>query len=178
MKAENVFDWQPENAQSSQNHRTAKKRPDIRNNSHWGIGSDKIMARCTRESSIEGKRNPPQSWAEARVPSRSTSNDAEHMGGHRQIDQKPSSRTFPDLVCLFSSGACSCRCCDNVSIFSYFFREDLPCCFNYWVHFSFRYRWRFSWSKKERCFLPGKTVQLTEMQSIAMRLATRHMGPN
>ena len=31
--------------------------------------------------------------------------DAEHMGGQWQIDQKPSSRTFPDLVCLFSSGA-------------------------------------------------------------------------
>ena len=59
MKPENVLDWQPENAQSPQNQRTAKKRPDIRNNSHWGIGSDKIRARCTRESSIEGKRKPP-----------------------------------------------------------------------------------------------------------------------
>ena len=114
-----------------QNQRTAKKRPDIRNNSHWGIGSDKIRARCTRESSIEGKRSPPQSWAEAREPSRSTLDDAEHMGGQWQIDQKPSSRTFPDLVCLFSSNACSCWCCDNVSFFSSFFREDLPCWFNY-----------------------------------------------
>ena len=88
---------EPENSQ--------EKARYIRNNSHWGIGSDKIMARCTRESSIEGKRNPPQSWAEAREPSRSTLDDAEHMGGQWQIDQKPSSRTFPDLVCLFSSGA-------------------------------------------------------------------------
>ena len=177
MKPENVFDWQPENAQSSQNQRTAKKRPDIRNNSHWGIGSDKIMARCTRESSIEGKRNPPQSWAEARVPSRSTSNDAEHMGGHRQIDQKPSSRTFPDLVCLFSSNACSCWCCDNVSFSApssertFLVGLIIECTSVLGTDGD-------SSIVKRKVLLPGKTVQLTEKQSIAVRLATLHIGPN
>ena len=44
---------------------------------------------------------------------------------------------------------CSCWCCDNVSFFSSFFREDLPCWFNDWVHFLFRHRWRFFDSKKK-----------------------------
>ena len=33
--------------------------------------------------------------------------------------------------------------------FSSFFREDLPCWFNDWVHFLFRHRWRFFDSKKK-----------------------------
>ena len=58
MKPENVLDWQPENAQSSQNQRTAKKRPDIRNNSHWGIGSDKVWQDAPGKVQLREKKPP------------------------------------------------------------------------------------------------------------------------
>ena len=80
------------------------KRPENRKTATGGSARKKY-GKMTRESSDEGKRNPPQFWAEAKEPTRSTPDVAEHMGGQWQNDQKPSSRTFPDLVCLFSSGA-------------------------------------------------------------------------
>ena len=79
----------------------AMKRPENRKTATGGSARKKY-GKMTRESSDEGQRNPPQFWAE---PTRSTPDVAEHMGGQWQNDQKPSSRTFPDLVCLFSSGA-------------------------------------------------------------------------
>ena len=66
------------------------------------------------------------------------------MGGQRQIDQRPSSRTFPDLVCLFSPGVFVHVGGVTMFLFSSYFREDLPCGMKLnCAHFPVRYRRRF-----------------------------------
>ena len=91
-----------------------KKQKAQKANSHWGIGLVKSIARCTLGKFRKGvQRNPLQFWAEAKEPSRSTPDDAEHMGGQWQNDWRPSSRTFPDLVSLFSLVLCEMLWCDN-----------------------------------------------------------------
>ena len=126
----------------------AMKRPENRKTATGGSARKKY-SKMTRESSDEGKRNPPQFWAEAKEPTRSTPDVAEHMGGQWQNDQKPSSRTFPDLVCLFSSGALFHVSGVTMFFFSFYSERIYLVAWFFCVFFPFRYRWRFLESREK-----------------------------
>ena len=122
---------------------------DIRNNSHWGIGSDKVWQDAPGKVQLRDKDTPrspgrrPESPPGARLMMQST----------WVVSGRSTRNPALELSLIWSVCSrlvlCSCWCCDNVSFFSYFFREDLPCWFNCWVHFRFRHRWRFFDSKKK-----------------------------
>ena len=122
---------------------------DIRNNSHWGIGSDKVWQDAPGKVQLRDKDTPrspgrrPESLPGARLMLQST----------WVVSGRSTRNPALELSLIWSVCSrlvlCSCWCCDNVSFFSSFFREDLPCWFNYWVHFRFRHRWRFFGSKKK-----------------------------
>ena len=124
------------------------KRPENRKTATGGSARKKY-SKMTRESSDEGKRNPPQFWAEAKEPTRSTPDVAEHMGGQWQIDHRPSSRTFPDLVCLFSSGALFHVSGVTMFSFSFYSERIYLVAWFFCVFFPFRYRWRFLESREK-----------------------------
>ena len=132
---------EPENSQ--------EKARYIRNNSHWGIGSDKVWQDAPGKVQLRDKDTPrspgrrPESLPGARLMMQST----------WVVSGRSTRNPALELSLIWSVCSrlvlCSCWCCDNVSFFSSFFREDLPCWFNDWVHFLFRHRWRFFDSKKK-----------------------------
>ena len=126
-----------ENAQISQNQRTAKKRPDIRNNSHWGIGSDKVWQDAPGKVQLREKETP-------RSPGRRPESLPVADRPETQLSNFPWFGLFVLIWCFVHAGVVT-----MFLFFSSFFREDLPCWFNDWVHFLFRHRWRFFDSKKK-----------------------------
>ena len=149
---------------------------DIRNNSHWGIGSDKVWQDAPGKVQLRDKDTP-----------RSPGRRPECLPGARLMLQstwvvigRSTRNPALELSLIWSVCShlvlCSCWCCDNVS-FSAPSSER-----TFLVGFIIECTSVLgtdgdSSIVKRKVLLPGKTVQLTEKQSIAVRLATLHIGP-
>ena len=115
-----------ENAQISQNQRTAKKRPDIRNNSHWGIGSDKVWQDAPGKVQLRDKDTPrspgrrPECLPGARLMMQST----------WVVSGRSTRNPALELSLIWSVCShlvlCSCWCCDNVSFFQLLLQRGPP----------------------------------------------------
>lgn len=91
------------------------------------------------------------------------------MGGQWQNDWRPSSRTFPDLVSLFSLVLCEMLRCDNFLSASDL-REDLPC--KYYMNvivctFLVLGTAGDPWKVERKVSLPGKTCPIAHMPKCA-----------
>ena len=150
---------------------------DIRNNSHWGIGSDKVWQDAPGKVQLRDKDTPrspgrrPESLPGARlmmqstwvVSGRSTRNPALELSliwsvcSHLML-------VHVGVVTMFLFSAPSSERTSLVGLI-------IECTSVLGTDGD-------SSVVKRKVLLPGKTVQLTEKQSIAVRLATLHIGPN
>ena len=149
---------------------------DIRNNSHWGIGSDKVWQDAPGKVQLRDKDTPrspgrrPESLPGARLMMQST----------WVVSGRSTRNPALELSLIWSVCShlvlCSCWCCDNV-LFSAPSSERTSLVGLMIECTSFLGTDGDSSIVKRKVLLPGKTVQLTEKQSIAVRLATLHIGP-